>query len=59
MIRIGVAGAAGRMGRVLIEAIANHPGAQLGAALERPGAAAIGSDAGVLAGLEAAGVGRG
>ncbi|HEX4881013.1 MAG TPA: 4-hydroxy-tetrahydrodipicolinate reductase [Porticoccaceae bacterium] len=56
MIRIGVAGAAGRMGRVLIEAIANHPGAQLGAALERPGAAAIGSDAGVLAGLEAAGV---
>ncbi len=56
MIRIGIAGAAGRMGRVLIEAVASHPEARLGAALERPGAAAIGADAGVLAGLAPLGV---
>lgn len=56
MIRIAIAGAAGRMGRVLIEAVAQHPGTRLGAALERPGAAALGSDAGVLAGLEPTGV---
>lgn len=56
MIRIGISGAAGRMGRILVEAVAQHPGAQLGAALERPGAAAIGADAGVLAGLEPIGV---
>jgi len=56
MIRIAIAGAAGRMGRVLIEAVAQHPETRLGAALERPGAAALGTDAGVLAGLEPAGV---
>ncbi|MFZ5654466.1 MAG: 4-hydroxy-tetrahydrodipicolinate reductase [Pseudomonadota bacterium] len=56
MIRIAIAGAAGRMGRVLIEAVTRHPDTRLGAALERPGAAALGTDAGVLAGLEPTGV---
>ena len=37
MIRIAIAGAAGRMGRVLIEAVAQHPETRLGAALERSG----------------------
>jgi 4-hydroxy-tetrahydrodipicolinate reductase len=56
MIRIAIAGAAGRMGRVLIEAVTLHPETRLGAALERPGAAALGTDAGVLAGMESTGV---
>lgn len=56
MICIGISGAAGRMGRVLIEAVTSHPEAKLGAALERPGATAIGVDAGVLAGLAPVGV---
>lgn len=56
MIRIGISGASGRMGRVLIEAVTGHPDADLRAALERPGAAALGRDAGELAGLAPAGV---
>lgn len=56
MIRIAIAGAAGRMGRVLAEAVTQHPDARLGAALERPGSPALGADIGVLAGLEATGV---
>lgn len=54
--RIAVAGAAGRMGRALIEAIAHADDAELTAALEAPGNALIGSDAGALAGLDANGV---
>ena len=56
MIRIAIAGAAGRMGRTLVEAVANHPETRLGAALERPGSEPIGADAGTLAGLAASGV---
>ena len=56
MIRIGITGAAGRMGRTLIEAIEEHPGACLGAAFERPGSSLIGVDAGELCGRGRAGV---
>lgn len=49
-IRIGVCGAAGRMGRTVIQACLDDERFLLGAALERAGHAALGSDAGVLAG---------
>jgi 4-hydroxy-tetrahydrodipicolinate reductase len=55
-MRLVVAGAGGRMGRALIKAIAETPGVVLVGALERPGAAAIGEDAGALAGLPPLGV---
>lgn len=55
-MRLVVVGAAGRMGRMLIRAIDQAQGCRLVAAVERPGNAAIGSDAGVLAGLPTLGV---
>ncbi|MEH6549438.1 MAG: 4-hydroxy-tetrahydrodipicolinate reductase [Pseudomonadales bacterium] len=54
--RIAVTGAAGRMGKTLIEAVANAEGVILSAALERQGSSLLGADAGELAGLEANGV---
>ena len=56
-IRVGVTGAAGRMGRMLIEAIA-HSGSdiRLAAAVERSGSSLVGADAGELVGGEANGV---
>ncbi len=49
--RIGVTGAAGRMGRTLIEAIALADGEiELSAAIEQPGSSLIGADSGELAG---------
>jgi 4-hydroxy-tetrahydrodipicolinate reductase len=56
MIDIAIAGAAGRMGRTLIEACAKAEGVRLTAAVERPGAAAVGADAGELAGTGKLGV---
>ena len=56
MVRIGITGAAGRMGRTLIEAIEEHPGATLGAAFERPGSSLIGVDAGELCGRGRTGI---
>ncbi len=44
------------MGRTLVRAVAETEGATLHAALERPGSALIGQDAGVVAGLPALGV---
>jgi 4-hydroxy-tetrahydrodipicolinate reductase len=55
-IRIAVHGAAGRMGRTLIQAAACEAAVRLGAALERPGAVELGADAGTLAGLPPVGV---
>ncbi|MCF7981665.1 MAG: 4-hydroxy-tetrahydrodipicolinate reductase [Pseudomonadales bacterium] len=55
-IRIAVTGAAGRMGKMLIEAIANASGAQLTAAIERPDSGLIGADAGEIAGIGKLGV---
>ncbi len=49
--KIAVAGAAGRMGRALIEACATHPDVRLVAALEHEQSAAIGKDAHELLGL--------
>lgn len=50
-MKLVVIGAAGRMGRTLIAAIAAEDGVSVHAAVEREGAVAIGQDAGLLAGL--------
>ena len=42
---IAIAGASGRMGRMLIEAIQNAPDARLAGALDIPGSPAVGADA--------------
>jgi 4-hydroxy-tetrahydrodipicolinate reductase len=55
-LRIAVTGAAGRMGKTLIEAIHNTEGCELAVALERPGSSLIGVDAGELAGIGRNGV---
>lgn len=55
-MRLIVAGAAGRMGRVLVNLIAESPGVTLAGALEGAANAAQGKDAGVLAGCGALGV---
>jgi len=54
--RIGVVGAAGRMGRVLLRLAATTPGYRLAAGSERPGAAELGRDLGSLAGMEPLGL---
>lgn len=50
MTEIAVHGAAGRMGRAVIDVVLEDPRARLCAALERAGHPALGQDAGVLAG---------
>jgi 4-hydroxy-tetrahydrodipicolinate reductase len=45
-LRIAIAGASGRMGRMLIEAVLADPQARLAAALDVPGSPALGQDAG-------------
>ena len=54
--RIGITGAAGRMGRTLVEAIDLVDGLQLTAAIESPQSSLLGADAGELAGLGRNGV---
>lgn len=56
MRRIAVMGAAGRMGRTLIEAVQQAPGAGLTAAIDRPDSTLVGADAGELAGVGRVGV---
>jgi len=56
VIRVGIAGAAGKMGRALVRATAEHSDLTLGAAWERSGHAALGQDAGELAGAAHLGV---
>ena len=56
MTRIAIAGAAGRMGRNLIQAVHDTAGLELAAALEHPDNTLLGSDAGDLAGLGRLGV---
>ena len=53
MLRIAITGAAGRMGKTLIEACQQAEGCQVSAAVERPGTSLIGADAGELAGVGA------
>ncbi|AUX73718.1 4-hydroxy-tetrahydrodipicolinate reductase [Erwinia pyrifoliae] len=55
-IRIAIVGAAGRMGRQLIQATKQAEGARLGAALVRSGSSLVGTDAGELAGCGALGI---
>src|SRR6187431_3547627 len=55
-LRLIVAGAGGRMGRTLIKAIAETRGMTLAGAVDAPGSAVIGRDAGELAGLGPNGV---
>ena len=50
-IRVAIAGASGRMGRMLIEAALREEGVALGAAFDRPGTPFIGRDAGEMAGV--------
>lgn len=50
-VSIAVAGASGRMGKVLIEAVVQSPEAALGAATVRAGNPLIGQDAGLVAGV--------
>jgi 4-hydroxy-tetrahydrodipicolinate reductase len=56
MTRIAITGAAGRMGRTLVEAVHHTDGLELTVALERPDSILLGSDAGELAGLGKLGV---
>lgn len=55
-MRLAVVGASGRMGRALIRAVTEMPGATIAAAIEREGAEFLGQDAGVLAGVGELGV---
>lgn len=54
--KIAVTGAAGRMGKMLIEAIELAEGCELSAAIEHPQSSLIGADAGELAGVGNKGV---
>jgi 4-hydroxy-tetrahydrodipicolinate reductase len=56
MTRIAIPGAAGRMGRNLIDACQRAEGLQLGAATERAGHDLLGSDAGLVVGVGELGV---
>jgi 4-hydroxy-tetrahydrodipicolinate reductase len=55
-MRVVIAGAGGRMGRMLIHAIAASKGLTLAGAVDAPDSAVIGRDAGELAGLGANGI---
>ncbi len=55
-MKLAVIGAGGRMGRMLVKAVADTPGVVLHAAIERPGSAFIGEDAGVAAGVRPLGI---
>ncbi len=55
-MRVIVAGASGRMGRMLVAAVAEQKGACLAGATERPGSEYVGRDAGELANVGTLGV---
>ena len=55
-IKVGVIGAGGRMGRMLIEAVQNNPKTILNAAIERQGSSLVGADAGEVAAIGRLGV---
>ncbi len=56
MIEVGIAGAAGRMGKTLVDVVGAEPVARVTAALERPGLPGLGRDAGEIAGVGTLGV---
>ena len=51
-LKISIAGVNGRMGRVLVEAVNNHPDTVLSGALEHSGSEVLGLDAGFASGLK-------
>ena len=55
-MRIGVAGCAGRMGRMLMQTVLETTGASLAGGIERPGHPAVGADVGALAGVPPTGI---
>ena len=55
-IKIGVMGAGGRMGRMLVEAVQDNPKTTLSAAIERQGSSLVGVDAGEVAAIGCLGV---
>jgi 4-hydroxy-tetrahydrodipicolinate reductase len=56
MSRIAIVGAAGRMGRTLVQAVHETPGMALAVAVEYPGSSLLGADAGELAGVGRLGI---
>jgi 4-hydroxy-tetrahydrodipicolinate reductase len=56
MIKIGILGASGRMGRTLIQAVAESGVATLAAAVEQPNSSLLGADAGEMTGIGKNGV---
>jgi 4-hydroxy-tetrahydrodipicolinate reductase len=55
-MKIGVVGAAGRMGGAVVRQVSENAGCAVAAAIELAGSAAVGRDAGELAGIGALGV---
>ena len=55
-MRVAIIGAAGRMGKVLIEAVDGTEGLELGAAIVEPGSSLIGADAGEMTSVGKTGV---
>lgn len=55
-MKIAIMGAAGRMGKVLIEAVSEADGLELGAAIVEPGSSLVGADAGEMSGVGKTGV---
>lgn len=51
MIKVGVTGAGGRMGRALIKAVSEREDLELFAAIERAGSDFVGNDSGLIAGI--------
>ena len=51
-MKIAIAGASGRMGRMLIETVLNDPEVTLSGALDRAGSPQLGQDAGALVGKQ-------
>jgi len=56
MVKVGVTGAAGRMGKAIIQAVQNNEGAEVTAAIEASSSDFIGADAGELVGIGLLGV---
>lgn len=56
IISVGIIGAAGRMGRALVGCLHSFPGLRLAGAVEEGGCAAVGGDAGTVAGIGATGI---
>jgi len=55
-VRVAVLGAAGRMGRAIVRTLSETEGANLAAAVDRPGGPVLGQDAGALAGIAPLGI---